>query len=115
VEAVHDDGGRLRRAAGAHHLLSAAGDGKKAGKKEKENKKGVKGSTVNYAWMSVAQDVDWEGEDVRDSLRAVVRMTMEERIRPIVVGDALPFECAGYRGCSRLERRGSVHQTCRVR
>jgi hypothetical protein len=95
--------------------LSAAGDGKKAGKKEKENKNGVKGSTVNYAWMSVAQDVDWEGEDVRDSLRAVVRMTMEERIRPIVVGDALPFERAGYRGCSRLERRGSVHQTCRVR
>jgi hypothetical protein len=45
--------------------------------------------------VSAAQDVDWEGEDVRDSLRAVVRMTMEERIRPIVVGDALPFERAG--------------------
>ncbi|KAJ7797314.1 hypothetical protein B0H14DRAFT_2619088 [Mycena olivaceomarginata] len=107
VEAVHDDGGRLPRVAGAHRLLSAAGDGKKAGK-EKENKKGVKGSTVNYAWMSAAQDVDWEGEDVRDSLRAVVRMTMEERIRPIVVGDTLTFERAGYRGCSRLERRGSA-------
>lgn len=38
--------------------------------------------TVNYAWVSVAADVDFEGEDVRDSLGAVVRMVEEGWIKP---------------------------------
>ena len=38
--------------------------------------------TVSYAWVSVAADVDYEGEDVRDSLSEVVRMVEEGWIRP---------------------------------
>ncbi|KAJ3797578.1 hypothetical protein GGU11DRAFT_63417 [Lentinula aff. detonsa] len=39
---------------------------------------------VGYAWVSIAQDVDWEGEDVRDSLGAVIQMAMNEGVRPWV-------------------------------
>ncbi|KAJ7667543.1 hypothetical protein DFH06DRAFT_983356 [Mycena polygramma] len=55
------------------------------------------GHVVSYAWVSAAQDVDWEGEDVRDSLGGVVRMALEEGVRPVVeegVKAALPFERA---------------------
>ena len=37
---------------------------------------------VGYAWVSVAQDVDWEGEDVRESVGAVLRMTLDDGVRP---------------------------------
>ncbi|KAJ3889205.1 hypothetical protein GG344DRAFT_52108 [Lentinula edodes] len=48
-------------------------------------KKGANGNgKVGYAWVSVAQDVDWEGEDIRDSLGAVVKMAMNEGVRPWV-------------------------------
>ncbi|KAI0346976.1 hypothetical protein BDW22DRAFT_1351308 [Trametopsis cervina] len=40
--------------------------------------------TVNYAWVSVGADVDFEGEDVRDSLAAVVKMVEDGWIRPWV-------------------------------
>ncbi|KAJ3879594.1 hypothetical protein F5051DRAFT_370741 [Lentinula edodes] len=50
-------------------------------------KKGANGNgKVGYAWVSVAQDVDWEGEDIRDSLGAVVKMAMNEGVRPWVGG-----------------------------
>ncbi|KAI0643675.1 hypothetical protein C8Q79DRAFT_915017 [Trametes meyenii] len=39
---------------------------------------------VGYAWVSVAADVDFEGEDVRDSLGAVVRMAEDGWLRPWV-------------------------------
>ncbi|KAF9004728.1 hypothetical protein BDQ17DRAFT_409585 [Cyathus striatus] len=39
---------------------------------------------VGYAWVSVAQDVDWEGEDVRDSVAAVLRMALDGGVRPWV-------------------------------
>ncbi|KAI0637678.1 hypothetical protein C8Q77DRAFT_1047354 [Trametes polyzona] len=41
---------------------------------------------VGYAWVSVAADVDFEGEDVRDSLGAVVRMAEGGWLRPWVGG-----------------------------
>ncbi|KAJ7590735.1 hypothetical protein C8J56DRAFT_1046983 [Mycena floridula] len=44
---------------------------------------------VRYAWISAAHDVDWEGEDIRDSLGAVVRMALNEGIRPYL-GDKSP-------------------------
>ncbi|KIK65786.1 hypothetical protein GYMLUDRAFT_39314 [Collybiopsis luxurians FD-317 M1] len=50
---------------------------------------------VGYAWVSVAQDVDWEGEDVRDSVAAVVKMAIGEGVRPWVGGSeggVVPFE-----------------------
>ncbi|KAH7875952.1 uncharacterized protein C8R40DRAFT_1264914 [Lentinula edodes] len=50
-------------------------------------KKGANGNgKVGYAWVSVAQDVDWEGEDIRDSLGAVVKMAMSEGVRPWIGG-----------------------------
>jgi len=45
--------------------------------------KGKVKRTVGYAWISVAADVD-EGEDVRDSLGAVVSMVEDGVIRPWV-------------------------------
>ncbi|KAF7354878.1 hypothetical protein MSAN_01402300 [Mycena sanguinolenta] len=74
---------------------NGAGDDKKSAKKTTKESKEKAGSTVSYAWVSAAQDVDWEGEDVRDSLGAVLRIALEEGVRPIVEGDALPFERAG--------------------
>lgn len=43
---------------------------------------------VGYAWVSVAADVNFEGEDVRDSLGAVVRMAEDGWLRPWVGGGA---------------------------
>lgn len=39
---------------------------------------------VGYAWVSNVQDVDWEGEDIRDTLREVLRIVTETDIRPWV-------------------------------
>ncbi|KAF8911932.1 hypothetical protein CPB85DRAFT_1220626, partial [Mucidula mucida] len=52
------------------------------------------GKQGGYAWVSIAQDVDWEGEDVRDSIGAVLRLAINEGIKPSVGGDArtVPFE-----------------------
>ncbi|TBU50525.1 hypothetical protein BD309DRAFT_945172 [Dichomitus squalens] len=67
---------------------------------------------VGYAWVSVAADVDMEGEDVRDSLGAVVRMAESGWLRPPCVnaegeeeeaGKVVPFEKA-----AEVFRRGIV-------
>jgi len=42
----------------------------------------AKKRTVSYVWVSVAADVDFEGEDVRDSLGALVHMVEDGSIRP---------------------------------
>jgi NADPH:quinone reductase-like Zn-dependent oxidoreductase len=55
--------------------------------KEKDGGKGK----VGYAWVSVAQDVDWEGEDVKESLRAVLGMALESGVKPWT-GKVVPFE-----------------------
>ncbi|KAF9488100.1 hypothetical protein BDN71DRAFT_1457754 [Pleurotus eryngii] len=39
---------------------------------------------VEYAWVSLAQDVGWEGEDVGSSLAEVLRMALDMGIRPFV-------------------------------
>ncbi|KAJ3834614.1 hypothetical protein F5878DRAFT_544560 [Lentinula raphanica] len=52
---------------------------------------------INYAWISLGQDVDWEGEDVAGTLGEVVRVVLtrghegERGIRPWV-GDSLDGE-----------------------
>ncbi|KAJ7229089.1 hypothetical protein GGX14DRAFT_346422 [Mycena pura] len=59
-----------------------------------KKEKGSKARTnVSYAWVSVAQDVDWEGGDVRDGLGVLVQMALEAGMRP-VVENQLPFERA---------------------
>jgi len=51
-------------------------------------------SKVEYAWVIINQDVDWQGEDIADSLRAVIRgAAVEEGVRPLIAADRiLPFE-----------------------
>jgi hypothetical protein len=44
----------------------------------------MKPRPVNYAWVNVMSDVDWEGADVRDTLGAVLAMTVGEGVRPTV-------------------------------
>ncbi|KAJ6543906.1 hypothetical protein B0H19DRAFT_1267221 [Mycena capillaripes] len=65
---------------------STATPSSKTKNKTKKSKNGGGGGvhTVSYAWVSAAQDVDWEGED--------------EGVRPVVEGGggaAVPFERAG--------------------
>ncbi|KAG2345075.1 hypothetical protein BDR05DRAFT_147143 [Suillus weaverae] len=50
------------------------------GKKDRK----MKPRPVNYAWVNVMSDVDWEGADVRDSLGAALAMAVEEGVRPAV-------------------------------
>jgi len=57
--------------------------------------KGAK-RTVGYSWVSVATDVDFDGEDVRDSLGAVVGMVEDGMMRPWV-GDT-DFDDGGIEG-----------------
>ncbi|KAK0467913.1 uncharacterized protein EV420DRAFT_1635181 [Desarmillaria tabescens] len=42
---------------------------------------------VGYAWVSVAQDIDWDGDDIRESIGAVLRLALKEGLRPRVGGD----------------------------
>lgn len=39
---------------------------------------------IGYAWISVAQDIDWEGVDVGETLGTVLRMALEDGVRPWV-------------------------------
>ncbi|KAK7061299.1 hypothetical protein R3P38DRAFT_2757796 [Favolaschia claudopus] len=101
----------LRSLSGSNGGAAHDGNGKN-GKKGKKEKAG-KGSSVSYAWVSAAQDVDWEGEDVRDSLGAVLRMALQQGVRPSLDGGAVPFERAaevfeGREGSGGLLRGGSV-------
>jgi hypothetical protein len=50
------------------------------GKKDKK----MKPRPVNYAWVNIMSDVDWEGANVRDSLGAALAMAVEESVRPAV-------------------------------
>ena len=58
----------------------------------------LKGNKVGYAWVSVAQDVDWEGEDISKTLSSVLRLALEERVRPVIGARyrIVPFEQAPY-------------------
>jgi hypothetical protein len=61
---------------------------------------------VGYAWVSNAQDVDWDGEDVRESLRAVIALALEGGARPWT-GLVVPFERAPdvFVGAARADDR----------
>ncbi|KAJ7087267.1 hypothetical protein B0H15DRAFT_931268 [Mycena belliarum] len=82
-----------------------AGKGKSKGKGKGKGEKGEnekRRSEVAYAWVSAAQDVDWEGADVRDALGALVQLAL----RPPGAGGVRPVgeaECA-------FERAGEVFE-----
>ncbi|KAG2114776.1 uncharacterized protein F5147DRAFT_743896 [Suillus discolor] len=50
----------------------------------KRDRRKMKPRSVNYAWVNVMSDVDWEGADVRDSLSATLAMAVKEGVRPAV-------------------------------
>jgi len=54
----------------------------------------MKGNKVGYAWVGVAQDVDWDGEDISETLGSVLRLALEEHVRPVVGAHyrVVPFE-----------------------
>ncbi|CAA7259558.1 unnamed protein product [Cyclocybe aegerita] len=68
--------------------------------------KGPSSGRVGYAWVSVVQDVDWEGSDVGETLGTVLRLALEDGIRPFVEVEpgrgmmgrprVVPFEKAPY-------------------
>ncbi|KIJ70378.1 hypothetical protein HYDPIDRAFT_70939, partial [Hydnomerulius pinastri MD-312] len=41
----------------------------------------LKPRPVNYSWVNIVSDIDWEGSDVRDSLSAVLKMAVEKGVR----------------------------------
>lgn len=77
---------------------------------QSQDKKGRKSkgrNEVGYARVSAAQDVDWEGEDVRDSLGAVLRMALEEGVHPVVEErQPLPFELSDRGGEESICQQG---------
>ncbi|KAI6035584.1 hypothetical protein F5J12DRAFT_711791 [Pisolithus orientalis] len=46
-------------------------------------KKKIKPRAVNYTWVSLASDIDWEGDDVCDSLREVLKLAVDYGVRPV--------------------------------
>ncbi|KAH7916102.1 hypothetical protein BJ138DRAFT_996394 [Hygrophoropsis aurantiaca] len=52
------------------------------GKKEKKLK--IKPRAVNYAWVNIISDVDWEGGDIHDSLGAILRVAAADNVRPAI-------------------------------
>ncbi|KAH7930071.1 hypothetical protein BV22DRAFT_1001459 [Leucogyrophana mollusca] len=53
------------------------------GKKDQKKLK-LKPRTVNYAWVNIVSDIDWEGGDIHDSLGAVLRMAAEQDVKPTI-------------------------------
>ena len=94
----------LRRATSTTAKSSPAVLSRGASKREKR--------LVGYAWVSVAADVDMEGEDVRDSLAAVVRMAENGWLRPSCVDGEGELEEAGkivlFEKAAEVFRRGIV-------
>ncbi|KIL00478.1 hypothetical protein PAXRUDRAFT_129831 [Paxillus rubicundulus Ve08.2h10] len=50
----------------------------------KEKKSKLKPRPVNYSWVNIVSDIDWEGSDVHDTLCAVLRMATSEGVKPAV-------------------------------
>ncbi|KIJ19829.1 hypothetical protein PAXINDRAFT_96152 [Paxillus involutus ATCC 200175] len=50
----------------------------------KEKKSKLKPRPVNYSWVNIVSDIDWEGSDVHDTLCAVLRMATSEGVKPVV-------------------------------
>lgn len=55
-------------------------------KTKKRNNNRSRPRAVNYAWVNVISDVDWEGDGIRDTLGAVLRLALDHGIRPTVGG-----------------------------
>ncbi|KAL4241325.1 hypothetical protein ABKN59_000082 [Abortiporus biennis] len=65
---------------------------------------------ANYAWINVTADVDFEGEDIRDSLGVVVGMVEEGWIRPWIKDgeDGGSGKIVSFDKCPEVFRRDSA-------
>jgi len=50
----------------------------------KDKKAKAKPRPVNYSWVNVVSDIDWEGSDVHDTLCTVLRMASSEGVKPVI-------------------------------
>ncbi|KAI9575049.1 hypothetical protein HD554DRAFT_2010094 [Boletus coccyginus] len=50
----------------------------------KDKKAKAKPRPVNYSWVNVVSDIDWEGSDVHDTLCTVLRMAASEGVKPVI-------------------------------
>ena len=60
-----------------YHEAMADGNGK-------DKKSKTKPRPVNYSWVNVVSDIDWEGNDVHDTLCTVVQMASAEGVKPAI-------------------------------
>ena len=104
----------LRRSMSTSGSPQKAGPGGGAGHAVLTKAKGThrrERRVVGYAWVSVAADVDFEGEDVRDSLAAVVRMADAGWLRPPCAGaegEPDPGKVVPFERAPEVFRRGLV-------
>lgn len=82
------------RSTKAHGTGSSAGMRRHSIDTINDSRKSKAKGKVGYAWVIINQDVDWQGEDIADSLRTVIReAAMQRGVRPLVRGDKIvPFE-----------------------
>lgn len=52
--------------------------------KSAKKKKKLKPRTVNYTWVNLVSDIDWEGDSVCDTLRSVLQLAVEYGVRPAI-------------------------------
>lgn len=50
----------------------------------KDKKAKTKPRPVNYSWVNIVSDIDWEGSDVHDTLCAVMRIASSEGVKPVI-------------------------------
>jgi len=82
------------RSTKAHGTGSSAGIRRHSTDVFSDSRKSKAKAKVGYAWVIINQDVDWQGEDIADSLRVVIReAAMQHGVKPLVGGDKIiPFE-----------------------
>ncbi|KAF8556279.1 hypothetical protein OG21DRAFT_675549 [Imleria badia] len=70
----------------------------------KDKKAKAKPRPVNYSWVNVVSDIDWEGSDVHDTLCAVLRVASSEELKPVIG----PADFTNMRRRDKGKKRASV-------
>ncbi|KAF8450918.1 hypothetical protein L210DRAFT_2420029 [Boletus edulis BED1] len=69
-----------------------------------KDKAKAKPRAVNYSWVNVVSDIDWEGSDVHDTLCTVLRMASSEGVKPVIG----PVDFVNMRCKDKGKKRASV-------
>ena len=70
----------------------------------KDKKAKAKPRPVNYSWVNVVSDIDWEGNDVHDTLCVVLRLASSEGVKPAIG----PADFVNMRRKDKGKKRASV-------